>query len=138
MQQWNLLRRNGEKDPSPRKSFCADLNAFLTPLQAAGDKLLVMGEINEQLGDSTSGMNAVVAKFGLVNSTAYHHDVEGDVATYSRSNNRLDYIVCTYAWFRRFGDVVSSHSTSSSLPTIVVSSLKSTLTNSSSAATLLL
>ena len=97
MQQWNLLRRAGQDDPNPRKSFCKDLDAFLTPLQAAGDELLVMGDLNEQLGDSTSGMNAVVAKFGLIDSTSYHHGIEGEVATYSRSSNRLDYILCTHA-----------------------------------------
>jgi hypothetical protein len=97
MQQWHLLRRAGTNDPNPRKSFCKDLDAFLTPLQAAGDELLVMGDLNEQLGDSTSGMNAVVAKFGLVDSTSYYHGVEGEVATCNRSSNRLDYILCTHA-----------------------------------------
>ena len=97
MQQWNLLRRAGQDDPNPRKSFCNDLDAFLTPLQAAGDELLVMGDLNEQLGDSTSGMNAVFAKFGLVDSTSYHHSIEGEVATYSRSSNRLDCILCTHS-----------------------------------------
>lgn len=94
-QQWHLLRQAGEKDPNPRKSFCKDLDDFLTPLQAAGDEFIVMGDLNEHLGDSTSGMNAVVAKFGLVDSTAYHHGIENEVATYSRSKNRLDYILCS-------------------------------------------
>jgi hypothetical protein len=96
MQQWHLLRRAGTKDPNPRQSFCKDLDAFLTPLQAAGDELLVMGDLNEHLGHNTSGMNAVAAKFGLVDSTSYHHGIEGELATYSRSNNRLDYILCTH------------------------------------------
>jgi hypothetical protein len=69
-QQCHLVRQAGEKDPNPRKSFCTDLDAFMIPLQAAGDELIIMGDLNEQLGDSTSGMNAV-AQFGLVNSTAY-------------------------------------------------------------------
>jgi hypothetical protein len=73
MQQWHLLCRAGKKDPHPRKSFSTDLDAFLTPPQAAGDKLIVMGDLNEQLGDSTSGMNAVTTKLGLVDTTAYHH-----------------------------------------------------------------
>jgi hypothetical protein len=94
-QQWHLLRQTGEKYSNPRKSFCNDLDAFLTPLQAAGDEFLVMGDLNEHLGDFTSGMNAVVAKFGLVGSTAYHHGIEDEVATYSRSNNHLDCILCS-------------------------------------------
>jgi hypothetical protein len=86
-QQWNLLRRAGVKDPNPRKSFCKDLDDFLTPLQAAGDEIIVMGDLNEHLGDSTSGMNAIIAKFGLVDSTAYHHGLDGEVPTlhYARS-----------------------------------------------------
>jgi hypothetical protein len=98
MQQWNLLRRAGDTDANPRKSFCNDLDAFLTPLQAAGDELIVMGDLNEHLGDNASGMNAVVAKFGLVDSVSYHHHgTDGEVATCSRSNNRLDCILCTHA-----------------------------------------
>jgi hypothetical protein len=85
-----------ERPKSSQKSFCTNLDAFLTPLQAAGDELIVMGDLNEQLGDSTSGMNAVVAKFGLVDSTAYHHGIEGEIPTYSRSNSRLDYILCSH------------------------------------------
>jgi hypothetical protein len=42
-------------------------------------------------------MNAVVAKFGLVDSVSYHHGTDGKVATHSRSNNRLDYVLCTHA-----------------------------------------
>ncbi len=95
MQQWNILRQAGIEDPNPRQSFSKDLDAFLTPLQEAGDELLIMGDLNEHLGDTTSGMNAVVAKFGLVDSTSYHHGLEGEVATYNRSKNRLDYILCT-------------------------------------------
>jgi hypothetical protein len=94
-QQWHLLRQAGEKDPNPRMSFCKDLDTFLTPLQASGDEFIIMGDLNEHLGDSTSGMNAVVAKFGLVDSTAYHHGIENEVGTYSRSKNRLDYILCS-------------------------------------------
>jgi exonuclease III len=75
----------------------ADLEAFLTPLRAAGDELLVMGDLNECLGANTSGMNAVVAKLGLVDTTSYHHGLDGEVSTYSRSNNRLDCILCTNA-----------------------------------------
>jgi hypothetical protein len=96
-QQWNLLRRAGDTDPNPRKSFCNDLDAFLTPLQAAGDEIIVMGDLNEHLGDNASGMNAVVAKFGLVDSVSYHHGTDGGVAACSRSNNRLDCIPCTHA-----------------------------------------
>jgi hypothetical protein len=96
-QQWNLLRRAGENNPNPRKSFCKDLDAFLIPLQAAGDELIVMGDLSEHLGDSASGMNAIVAKFGLVDSTTYHHGLDGELPTYSRSNNRLDYILCSHA-----------------------------------------
>jgi endonuclease/exonuclease/phosphatase family metal-dependent hydrolase len=65
-------------------------------MQAAGDEMLLMGDLNEHLGDSTSGMNAVVAKLGLVDSTSYHHGIEGEVATCNRSNNRLDYILCSH------------------------------------------
>jgi hypothetical protein len=97
MQQWHLLRYAGEKDPNPRESFSTNLNAFLTPLQAAGDELIVMGDLNKQLSDSTSGMNAVTAKLvGLVDTTAYHHGIEGVVSTYNHSDNRLDYILCTH------------------------------------------
>jgi hypothetical protein len=53
--------------------------------------------LNEHLGDNASGMNAVVAKFGLVDSVSYHHGTDGEVATRSRSNNRLDHIPCTHA-----------------------------------------
>jgi endonuclease/exonuclease/phosphatase family metal-dependent hydrolase len=64
------------------------------PPKAAGDELVVMGDLNKLLGASTSGMNALVAKFGLADSTAYLHGIDGDVPTYySRSNNHLDYIL---------------------------------------------
>jgi hypothetical protein len=97
MQQWNLLRRAGDTDPNPRKSFCNDLDSFLTTLQAAGDELILMGDLNEHLEDNASGMNAAVAKFGLVDSVSYHHGTDGEVPTHSRSNNRLDYVLCTHA-----------------------------------------
>jgi hypothetical protein len=67
------------------------------PLRAAGDELLVMGDLNEHLGANTSGMNAVVAKLGLVDTTSYHHRLDGKVPTCSRSNNRLDCMLCTNA-----------------------------------------
>jgi hypothetical protein len=97
MQQWNLLRRSGDPDPNPRRSCCTDLEVFLTPLRTAGDELLVMGDLNEHLGANTSGMNAVVAKLGLVDTASYHHGLDGEVSTYSRSNNRLDCMLCTNA-----------------------------------------
>jgi hypothetical protein len=95
-QQWHSLRQSGDIDPNPQKAFCKDFDAFLTPLQTAGDELLVMGDPNEHLGDSTSGMSAVVAKFGLVDSTACHHGIENEVGTRSRSLNRLDCIPCSH------------------------------------------
>ena len=41
---------------SSTKAELVGVDAFLTPLQAAGDKLLVMGDIIAYLGDTTSGI----------------------------------------------------------------------------------
>jgi hypothetical protein len=46
-QQWHILRRKGETNPDPRKSFKTDLDAFLAPHHAAGTELLIMGDFNE-------------------------------------------------------------------------------------------
>jgi hypothetical protein len=51
-QQWHILRRNGEANPDPRKSFKIDLDAFLAPHHAVGTELLIMGDFNETVGES--------------------------------------------------------------------------------------
>jgi hypothetical protein len=106
IQQWNLLCLASKKDQNPSKSFCKDLDIFLVPLQAAAGELIIMGEMNEHLRDSTSGMNAVVSKFGLFHSTASHHGIiEGQVpACTATATTHLTASFEATLWLPQLGD----------------------------------
>jgi hypothetical protein len=90
-QQWHLLRQQGEMNPDPRKSFKTDLDAFLEPYHEAGMEILLIGDFNEATGESTTGIDAITNKYGLIDLMSYHHGINGEIETYSRGNKRIDH-----------------------------------------------
>jgi hypothetical protein len=64
-QQLLLLRRNG-KDFSPRKSFFADLDTQLRDWTYKGYKIILSGDLNEELGTNVTGFATLSACWNLV------------------------------------------------------------------------
>lgn len=93
-QQRNLLIQQGETHIHPRQAFIRDLRQFIqqTKTQYPGQhEILVLGDFNEQIGDTPQGIARLAAEFHLTDIYRMQHPHLQDIATYSRGHKRLDY-----------------------------------------------
>jgi hypothetical protein len=88
-QQQYLLRRNGQ-DCSPRKSFFDDLDEQLGKWISKGYKIILSGDLNEELGADVTGFARITAKWDLVEIIQHTHGVQGERPTYAHGTRRLD------------------------------------------------
>jgi hypothetical protein len=94
-QQLSLLRRN-RKDCSPRKSFFNDLDIQLDKWSTKGYKIILSGDLNEELGADIHGFVRISTKWNLVKVIQQHfHGITNEPPTYARGTKQLDYAFCT-------------------------------------------
>jgi hypothetical protein len=53
--------------------------------------MLLLGDFNESTGESLQGINALINKYKLLDLMPYHHDIDGEIETYSRGNKCIDH-----------------------------------------------
>jgi hypothetical protein len=93
-QQESLLRQRGETKPNPQKHFRSDLTTFLRHQRQDGDKLILLGDFNEALGDKSDGISKICGELDMVDIRHTLHNSR-TVATYARGRKRLDCALVT-------------------------------------------
>jgi hypothetical protein len=89
-QEWHLLRLNGNLNPNSRKAFITDLLVGVEKWKAAGAHIILGGDFNENLGETTDGLNHLVSRCNLTDVHAFFHDITTEPSTYVRGSKRLD------------------------------------------------
>ena len=85
-------------DPSridPRQAFIQDLQAFILQLQAANEDVIVVGDFNEEINESNSGIGSLATRCGLADVFAIRLGTPTLPATYQRGTKRLDFMLAT-------------------------------------------
>jgi exonuclease III len=82
IQQLSLLRRN-QKDCSPRKSFLDHLDKQLEEWSNKGYKILLLGDINKELGADVDGFARLSAGWNLVEIIQHFHGMNNEPPTYA-------------------------------------------------------
>jgi hypothetical protein len=93
MQQRRILLSQGNAT-EPRDQCMIDLTAFVTSIQAAGHKVLMSIDANDNLDAEHSPLQAFIEACGLVcvHETRHHYD---NPKTYIRGSLQVDYIFCS-------------------------------------------
>ena len=68
-----------------------DLDYLLSPLHCNKHKIILCGNFNESIGDSTNGLDFLIAKYSLTNISQHQHGPH-DESTYARGTKCLNYI----------------------------------------------
>ena len=92
-QQISLLRQAG-RDITPRAAFVEDLNKFIENRQAQQSEVLVMGDFNEALNDSMTGMSKLQSDRGLID-LMFQLTGMTEFGTHVSGHERIDYVLCT-------------------------------------------
>jgi len=95
-QQWHLLRLAGNKTPDPRKQCISDLKLLIQEHQKNPGKILIVGDINEELGTDPSGFASICANYNLADIHAHFHPDDNDLVTYIRGSKRVDYAMASH------------------------------------------
>jgi endonuclease/exonuclease/phosphatase family metal-dependent hydrolase len=77
---------------NPRTSFITDLIVEVDKWKAAGAHIILGGDFNENLGESTDGLSNLVSTCNLTDVHAFFYDISHEPATYVRGSKRLDYV----------------------------------------------
>jgi hypothetical protein len=93
-QHLSLLRRNG-RDCSPRHAFFEDLDKQLEEWTEKGYKIILSGDLNEELGADVNGFARLSTKWNLVEVIQHFHGIDGEPPTYARGSRRIDYLFMT-------------------------------------------
>ena len=75
-----------------RKHHSNDLGHFVKECQAKGERIIVAGDFNETLGDTTHGMTRLCSECHLVDPFITKHHLTG-FATHNRGSDVIDYIL---------------------------------------------
>jgi hypothetical protein len=89
-----MLIQQGETHINPRQAFIRDLRQHIRQMktQHSGQhELLVIGDFNEQIGETPQGIARLAAEFDLTDIYRMQHPHLQDIATYIRGSKRLDY-----------------------------------------------
>jgi endonuclease/exonuclease/phosphatase family metal-dependent hydrolase len=57
-----------------------------------GHEVVIAGDINKGPGNNISGFTRISAKHDLLEIIQHFHGIEGELSTYARGHQRLDYI----------------------------------------------
>ena len=78
---------------TPRKAFISDLQAFIVHCQSEAEDIIVAGDFNETLNETSSGMGDVATHCGLADLFSTRIGNPNIPATYQRGTKRIDYIL---------------------------------------------
>eukprot|EP00980_Cylindrotheca_fusiformis_P027514 scaffold20799_cov73-Cylindrotheca_fusiformis.AAC.3 len=83
--------------PQPRLRFRTDLLKFLHELKRSGESIILMGDFNEDIGDSRSKLQRLFQddRLKLVDIIGRQHPSTLALPTYIRGSKRLDFILLT-------------------------------------------
>ena len=81
-----FLSKNEDKEP--RQAWLTDFEAALQSWLAAGDQIIVGGDLNEDVRSEL--VNNLFTRCGLYNVMADKHDLQNGPTTYSRGTNIID------------------------------------------------
>jgi hypothetical protein len=83
MQQWKLLREEGNKNSDPVQTFYTDLGLTLKKWTTEGHEILLMIDANEEIGQMPGGLTSFLRKIGMTDLIQYHHPTEENINTYA-------------------------------------------------------
>jgi hypothetical protein len=90
-QQWQLLRLSGVTAPNPRLQCVQDITRNIRARQRNHEDVMIVGDLNETLGNDPTLMASVCAKLNLYDVVDNMHGSSADIPTYIRGTYRLDY-----------------------------------------------
>jgi exonuclease III len=76
---------------SPRQAFIYDLERFITQLQLANEEIILVGDFNESMAESSSGIEQLATNCGLVDLFSIRLGAQNLPATYQRGTRRIDF-----------------------------------------------
>jgi hypothetical protein len=91
-QQWQLLRLSGHEKPDPRQQCIDDLKIEVQKEQNIGSEIVIMGDLNEVVGDDPALMASVCATCHLYDPFSDLYPDQADTPTYARGRKRLDWV----------------------------------------------
>ena len=89
-QQYSLLVHNQDSIIAPQAAFRRDLRAFLQQCRNRGDKLILVGNFKEAVGEEVNGIVRIVQDLNMTDLMSAQHNRDLP-ATYSRGRRCLDY-----------------------------------------------
>jgi hypothetical protein len=95
MQQWTILREEGEPDPDPIQKFYTDLEDQLQKWKEEKYEIILLIDANETIGDKPGGLTSVIAKAEMIDITRHCHPHEEEINTHARGSTQIDYILGT-------------------------------------------
>jgi hypothetical protein len=84
-----------DRSITPPQAFILDLEKYLRTIQTPLATYIIMGNLNEIVGHSLSGISRLTCSFDLVDAMSHFHPIDQEVATYARGTSCLDYIFCS-------------------------------------------
>jgi hypothetical protein len=95
MQQWLLLQEEGQWNPDPIKTFYRDLLAQISGWIKNGCKIILMMDMNENLGERPEGIGSLIRQHALIDMITLKHLGKSPPNTYTRGSNWIYYIFGT-------------------------------------------
>ena len=89
-QQYSLLVNDQDSTKAPRAAFRRDLKNFLQQCRTQGEKLILVGDFNEAIGEEVDGVISLVQSLDLVDMMGARHNYALPT-TYTRGRRCLDY-----------------------------------------------
>jgi hypothetical protein len=83
MQQWTILREEGESDPDPIQKCYTNLEDQLQKWKEENYEIILLIETNKTIGDKPGGLTSVIAKAGLIDLTRHCHPHEEEINTHA-------------------------------------------------------
>jgi endonuclease/exonuclease/phosphatase family metal-dependent hydrolase len=102
-QQLLMLKRQQREHQRPGQKHQNDLRSFLESKINDDHKIVLCGDLNEELGCSAGGMTQLASNLGLTGIHTQELGLDNKVATYARGTKLLDYILMT--------EQITSHTT---------------------------
>jgi hypothetical protein len=94
-QQWAVARQQGTDRPEPRKQFIHDIKRLLRNLKKGGNKIILMMDANEAMGNDKNGVSTIASECNLIDVHTSRHNESATTATYARGTKKIDYILMT-------------------------------------------
>ena len=90
-QQYATLRAAGIRNPDPKRQFIQDLNQELNKRTRNNEQLILLGDLNESVGQHPHLFSSVCSRHDLYDVHDFHLGDDADIPTYCRGTKKLDY-----------------------------------------------